>query len=306
MSSTTRRFSYQPSYTQVATNPSLSRSQSYRHEDKYESKTQPGATHHTHANQMSSWPIDQHAHKYDDMIDALCDRSFTKDTPDLSVMTDHPFSVPSTYSETPSLLCQSFDSDTSGNMLPMVQTGTPYDFSAYRITLPSNTQKVGLGIQEMYKEDGTCFDGLGVLSYRDSNGSSSCTQPDEAAALFGGQVGGSVGMEWWGWSTGPAYVPASSAEQPVQHTSATNAKKYTRRHKRSESYFGNNTIHYYTEAQAITPSEATSRIASATKPNRLTRLSQSTKITPAMPTEDDVFYNSPGAGWTEFGDKSDA
>lgn len=311
MSFTSRRFSYQPRDNKASVSSTISRSESYQHSTKYQPKPCFGETHHTHSNGASPWPIEEQSHEYDAMIDDICTRdcdpSLPKETPNLSA--DHLFSTSSAFAETPSLVGQSFDSDTSGSLLPTTQTSTSYDFSVYRSSLLPHEQNVGLGIQGLFKEDGSCFNGSGVLSYRDCvSTSSDSLEPDEGYRGFEEQAAGSVG--WWGWSTGQgavfdstAYASASSTEKQGSYngpaSSISSGGQFTRRHRRSESYFGNNTINSRVEAEVTLvdmkiPARGVQTRLSATKSRNTTRLGRSTVITPTLPTEDDVFYSNGG------------
>lgn len=304
MSFANRRLSYQPHANYSSTSAGLSRSRSY-HDTTKRTAHDPhlsGTVPYTYTQNPSSWPTEGHPYRYDTTIDALCnqicDRTFFRETPDLTMATENLFSAPS-FSETPSLAEQSFDSDTSANLLSLVKTSAPYDFSAYRSSLMGQgSQNLGLGIYGLYKEDGSHFDGLGVLPNREHDAYEEIKQESIATSVERGTSGS---MEWWGWSAGQRAIRDAVLRTEGRGkcasstcTARTEASEFIRRHKRTESFAGDVTAQYCETKTTVRDKQA--HIQTTGKPKKTVRLGKSTKITPVLPADDDVFYSGKSNG----------
>ena len=108
-------------------------------------------------------------------------------------------------------------------------------------------------------------------------------------------------MEWWGWSAGQRAIRDAVVRTEGRGkcasstcTARTEASEFIRRHKRTESFAGDVTAQYCETKTTVRDKQA--HIQTTGKPKKTVRLGKSTKITPVLPADDDVFYSGKSNG----------
>lgn len=275
------------------------------------------------------------------VIADLCDRPLYTASPglvsliNLADLSLDPSSSPATTSQ-PSPILDLSNSDMSSPTL----VHTPLYITTRRNQNPSQsssaTLMVGLGIQGLFKEDGTIFDGLGFLSYRDHADYDpvlAMLSPDNL--LDKGLSTNAVGrdrtkVDWWGWVTERdtsfdasvyAFKMPQMSQQRSQKAASANTVARHARHRftfsdvsppRFDNLPQSGPSNLILSEQPLTPSVNVGHGATldnSISPSRrlhqkITRKSaKQSAVVPFIPNQDDVFYD--GTASLVFPTKSD-